>query len=147
MRTGRQPYMLQWPPDACTGQGVGSSNKQVWSDLQSCPPDFSTWGPQVNKYQQVSSIGHQISLARLRSQEDGARAGSGGSQYNMRPHVQGVLCTVRCISRVGVTNRRVLYVEVQCIMDNGHTGTPLLTEWQTETWLKTLLSRNFVGGR
>ena len=82
----------------------------------------------MNKFQQISSTGHQISLARLRGQEGGARPGPGGSPYNMRPHVQKgpLYCEVHMQS--GGHGQAGLYVEVQCIMDNGHIGTPLLTE-------------------
>ena len=39
-----------------------SSSEQVWADLECWPPDVSSGGPQVNKFEQVSSVGHQISV-------------------------------------------------------------------------------------
>ena len=51
-------------------------------------------GPQVNKFEQVSSDGHKMSLAG-------------------RPHVWK-----------GGVESGILYSEVQCIMGNGHLGPP-----------------------
>ena len=62
-------------------------------------------GPQVNKFEQVSSVGHQMSVAGV-SQADGQGLG-----------VPGLM------SGEGVGR---LYSEVQGIMDNGHMGTPLV---------------------
>ena len=73
-------YMLQWPPDVSTGIG----------DLQ------------VNKFEQVSSLGHQMSLA-------------------------GGLCTR--VAWPGLRPGRSLCSEVQGIVSNGHMG--LLVNRQT----------------
>ena len=64
-------------------------------------------GPQMNKFEQVSSDGHQMSQA-------GGRVWGGGNVWYP-----------------GWTD---LYSEVQCIMGNGHIwGAPPLTEWRTDT--------------
>ena len=40
----------------------GPSSEHVWKGLQSWPPDVTNrvGGPQVNKFEQVSWVGHQI---------------------------------------------------------------------------------------
>ena len=82
-------------------------------------------GPQVNKLEQVSIDGHQMSLAvvglGVPCLMSGGGPGSGGG-------------------------RTGLYSEVQCIMDNGHIVTPC-EQNGGQTRLKTLPSRNFVGAR
>ena len=80
--------------------------------------------PQVNKFQQVSSEGHQISLIG---------AGHGTSH-------------VCCWSGGGGGGSDVqgLYIEVQCIMGYGHMGT---SPCAGQTHMKTLPSRNLFWGR
>ena len=95
-------------------------------------------GPQVNKFEQVSSDGYQMSLAK-------------GAD---RRRVSHVCCPGRGLGPVGVSclmSRREegpglggLYSEVQCIKSNGHMGTPPVNR---QTRVKTLPSRNSVDGR
>ena len=78
----------------------------------------------MNKFEQVSSDGHQMPLA-------GTGLGWG----------------IPCLDGVpGPGLRGSLYSEVQCIVCNGDMGSP---SGQTDrhTSLKTLPSRNSVGGR
>ena len=70
------------------------------------PSDVSTGGvePQANEFEQVSSDGHQMSLA----------GGSGQRQSR-----------VSCLMSEEVEVEGAgLYSEVQCTMDNGHMRTP-----------------------
>ena len=66
-------------------------------------------GPQVNKFEQVSNDGHQVSLV------EGVAGQRGGPMSN----VQG--------TRTAATVRG-LYSEVQCIMGNGHMDPCLWTD-------------------
>ena len=69
----------------------------------------------MNKFEQISSFGHQMSLA------GGHGAGLGWRQlYNESPYTEGA----------GPAGS--LYGEVQCIMSNGHMGPPW-PEWRTDT--------------
>ena len=76
-------------------------------------------GPQVNKFEQISSLGHQLSL--------------GGGPRTVRSHVWGggrvgmvpVLVGFPCRVWGGLGPVGALYVEVQCIMGNCHIGTPV----------------------
>ena len=63
----------------------------------------------VNKFQQVSSLDHQISLAG-----SGAATRGGGSWYNEVP----------CLGRGRVRAGESLHGGVQCIMGIGHMGPP-----------------------
>ena len=74
-------------------------------------PDVGGAGcPQVNKFEQVSSDGHQVSLAR------------------------GVLDLMsRGEEGWGLGRGTGLYSEVQCIMGNDHRGSPLWTDRMTGT--------------
>ena len=96
--------------------------------VRAMPPDVSTVkGVIKDKLEQVSSDGHQMSLAGGQFQESpclmsegrGVGAGQGGGEG-------------------------VLYSEVHCIMGNGHMGTSQQSDKQTP--VKTLPFRNFVGG-
>ena len=82
-------------------------------------------GPEVKKFEQVSSDGHQVSLA--------------GGPLPGGPKIPcpGGAC------EWGLRLRGTLYSEVQYIMGNGHMGLPM----DIQTRMKTLPSRNFVGGR
>ena len=82
-------------------------------------------GPEVNKFEQVFNDGHQMSLV-------------GEGKKTVRSHVGGGLGS----GQMG------LYSEVQCIMGNGHMGPPppYCGHNDGQTRLKTLPSRNFVGG-
>ena len=72
------------------------------------PPDVITegWGSQVNKFEQVSINGHQVSHVWRE-----AWAGTTGT-----PHV---LCL-----KEGTRAEGGLYSEVECIMGNCHAGPP-----------------------
>ena len=102
-----QAYVLRWPP-----------------------PDVSTGGrgmdPQVNNFVQVSSDGHQMSLAGG-PMSGGAR--TGGSSMSGEGLGSGVL-----------------YSEVQCIMGNANMEPPW-TDNDRQTRLKTLPCPNSVDGR
>ena len=88
-------------------------------------------GPQVNKFEQVSSDGHQISLPGAL----GPRVGAGGLMYD----VQG--------AGVGLVLRGALHSEVQYIMGNGHIWNPRSPE-QTGTHLckQYLPTTSLAGG-
>ena len=47
--------------------------------LQWPPPDVASWGPLVNKFEKVSSVGHQISVV----DGEGAGAGGGGPRSDL----------------------------------------------------------------
>ena len=79
-------------------------------------------GHQISKFKKVSNDDHQMSLA------------DGG---------QGL--GVPCLMSWGGLGLRALYSQVQCIMGNGHMGTPC-KQADRQTWLKTLPSHNFIGG-
>ena len=70
-------------------------------------------GSQVNKFEQVFSLGHQTSLAR--------EAGT-GVLYSKGPYLEGAGVEWSQYSEVQYPGRqqRSLYDEVQCIMGNGH---------------------------
>ena len=78
-------------------------------------------GHQVNKFEQVSSDGHQMSL--------GGGQGWGGGPM---PDVLGVGSYVWCREEAPMSDvqgsqacrRGDLYSEFQCIMDNAHMGDP-----------------------
>ena len=89
--------------------------------LQWPPLDVTSEGPQVNKFEQVSIVGHQMSVLRR-------RAGLGGPRSN----VQGEAGT-------GVPVQRG-------IMGNGNMGNPLDRQNDRHTRLKTLTFGNSVGG-
>ena len=76
----------------------------------------------MNKFEQVSSDGHQMSLTAGQSQ------GWGPMSYVQEGR-----------DRAGGQ-----YSEVQCIMGTGHIRTPSVNDGQTQ--LKRLPSRNFIGG-
>ena len=67
-------------------------------------------GPQINKFEQLSNDGHQMSLA--------GKAGVVG--WGERQG-QGWGSRLPCLMPGGGGG---LYSEIQCIMGNGHTGTP-----------------------
>ena len=86
--------------------------------------------PQVNKFKQVPCVMSR-GLELGRPLED--------------PLEKGVLCL-----RVPCSGGWALYNEVQCIMGNGHMGPPPSPPYgynDSQTWLKTLPSYSFVGGR
>ena len=92
--------------------------------------------PQVNMFEQVSSLCHQMSLA--------------GGACKVIPHVQGVgpegsvYNEVPCSrDRAGVRGLGSMYSEVQYIMGDGHISPP---NTDRHARLKTLPSHNFVGG-
>ena len=103
------------------------------------PPDVRGISPQVK---QVSSLGHQISLAGGVSARVPVQLGSMyvcmgeglwwglGGPCRVRSHAQG-------------TGGENLYGEVQCIMGNVHMG-PLVDRQRR---LKSLPSHNFFGGQ
>ena len=95
-----------------------STNRNILFERKNQSPDFSTGGsplqsgPQMNKFEQTSSIDHQMSLvgksgARAALQVDGARALHRGSG--------------------------ALYSEAQRIMGNGHMASPCEQSDTTET--------------
>ena len=93
--------------------------------------------PQVNMFEQVSSLCHQMSLA--------------GGACKVIPHVQGVgpegsvYNEVPCSrDRAGVRGLGSMYSEVQYVMGDGHISPPPNTDRHAR--LKTLSSHNFVGG-
>ena len=74
-------------------------------------PVLARRGPQVNKFEQISSIGHQMSL--------------GGGPCTVRSHGGGQGRDGSCVSKVsrrvegaGLRPVGTLYGEVQCVMDN-----------------------------
>ena len=86
----------------------------------------------MNRFEQVSSDGHQMSPV-------GRGAEPGGSRVWRGARARGV---------PGPMGWRVLYSEVQSIMGNGHMGTPHPHRHNDgQTRLKTLPSSNFVGAR
>ena len=89
----------------------------------------------MNKFEQVSSDGHQMLLIRKGSRCTEKSGGGGGFLHSEVPR-RGDGWRGGCLA---------LYSEVQCIMGNGHM--PPLVQLPTDRRLKTLLSRNFVGGR
>ena len=94
------------------GDGAGSSSEQVSTGLHCLPPNGSSrgkgWGHQVNKFEQVSSIGHQMSAA------GGGGAGVPRSDVQ-RGRGEGV---------PGLILGGGMYSEVRDIMGNGrHMGT------------------------
>ena len=76
------------------------------TQCQYCWEGVGGWAPQVNKFEQVSSGGHQMSLAEW---------------------VPCLMSKVPCLKSRGWA----LYSEVQCILGNGHMGTPLWTDRDT----------------
>ena len=54
-----RPYTFRCPPDVSTR---GSSSEQLWTGYQWQLPDVTNRGPEVNKFEQVSSDGPQMSL-------------------------------------------------------------------------------------
>ena len=86
------------------------------------------WGPQANKFEQVSSLGHQEGL------------GQDPVWVVVGPCMEGGRQT---LDRGG--QGPVQWV--QCIMDNGHMGTAVDSQTERHTPLKTLHSCNFFNGR
>ena len=63
-----KPYEFQWPPPDVTPEGRGRELKWTilnrFPGLQCWPPDMLLRGPQINKFVQVSSDDHKMSLPR-----------------------------------------------------------------------------------
>ena len=96
------------------------------------------WGPQVNKFEQVSSLGHQMSPAggpeqwgpswtSLNMSDGEAGPGQWGGVSHVKFHVLGrgwgwgPTSGGRAGARAGGGS---LYGEVHCIVGNGHIGRP-----------------------
>ena len=106
-------------------------------------------GPQIKKFEQVSSDIHQMSLSEGPGWAGGSHVwylgwvGLGlGLGLGLGP---GDLCLACCSwsNSPSCSAAWIVYSEVQCIMDNDHVGDPLWTNRHTQ--MKTLPSRNFVG--
>ena len=141
-------YVFRWPPlDGSTIEGLG---------------------PQVNKFEQVSSDDHQMSVVgggeMLGTQVLGpggrypgpiSGGGDMGGRY-LSPMSGGGAMGGRLGEEGEGVSTQVPYQGrgegvpmSQCIMSNGHIGSPPLSPEQNDrqTSVKTLLSRNFVYGR
>ena len=93
--------------------------------------------PKLKKFEQVSTDGHQMSLAE------------GGGLCSVTSHVQGgwgSLCSEILCSREEAGQWLALYREVQCIIGDGHMDPYPCRQNDGQIWLKTLPFRNFVGG-
>ena len=83
-------------------------------------------GPQTNKFEQVSSDGHQMSLAGA----PGPRGVPCLMSWGARARARGPICDVQGAGTR--TEEGALYNEIQCTMGNGHMGTPSPCQ-QTDT--------------
>ena len=115
MRTAHSPTVRVSVASHKMSLAEGSSSKQIWTGLWTLPPDVTSGGPQMNKFEQVSGLS-KVSLL-----------GRGAGIMKWRP------CTGLGLGDVPV-QRGSLYGEVQGIMGNGHMGTPCeQMDWQTHT--------------
>ena len=90
--------------------------------------------PQMNNFEQLSRLGHQMSLAGNVGQDQGQ---GGGSLYRGEPRVRAI-------------GGCFLYGEVQCIMGNGHMGPPPLPKQNDRVrhlWKYYLPTISLAGGK
>ena len=90
--------------------------------------------PQMNNFEQLSRLGHQMSLAWNVGQDQGQ---GGGSLYRGEPRVRAI-------------GGCFLYGEVQCIMGNGHMGPPPLQKQNDRVrhlWKYYLPTISLAGGK
>ena len=96
-------------------------------------------GPQMNKFEQISSEDHQMSLAGGQSQAQGCQVWcqlEGGWEHG---------CGQRRFPGL-IFGGRGLYSEVQCIMSNDHIGTPVNRQTNRHKWKHYLLATSSAGG-